>query len=62
LLDADVPADERLYGYHRLDKPLVAIPHKDSWIIAPNDKIEDLLKEHNMEIIQEAKPPEPYKG
>ena len=62
VLDADVPADERLYGYHRLDKPLVAIPHKDSWIIAPNDKIEDLLKEHNMEIIQEAKPPEPYKG
>ncbi len=62
VLDADVPADERLYGYHRLEKPLVAIPHKDSWIIAPNDKIEDLLKEHNMEIIQEAKPPEPYKG
>ena len=62
VLDADVPAEERLYGYHRLENPLVAVPHKDSWIIAPSNKIEKLLKEKNMHLVTEIKPPEPYKG
>ena len=62
VLDADVPAEERLYGYNRLENPLVAVPHKDSWIIAPSNEIEKLLKENNMHLVTEIKPPEPYKG
>jgi|TARA_R100001530_G_C4320933_1_gene155802 hypothetical protein len=62
VLDADVPADERLYGYHRLEKPLVAVPHKDSWIISTNDKIQEVLQEHDMQLVTETRPPEPYKG
>jgi hypothetical protein len=62
VLDCDVPMEERLYGYHRLENPLVAVPHKDTWVIAPNDKIEKILEENNMQLYKEERPPEPYKG
>jgi len=62
VLDADVPPAERLYGYHRLDKPLVAVPHEGKWIIKPIDEIDTELKKYDLEMYQEEKPPEPYKG
>tara|TARA_R100000781_G_scaffold14615_4_gene12142 strand:- start:4258 stop:4977 length:720 start_codon:yes stop_codon:yes gene_type:complete len=62
VLDADVPATERLYGYHRLDRPLIAVPHKEKWIIKPYDEIDDELAKHDLQLHQEEKPPEPYKG
>jgi len=42
VLDSCVDARERLYGYHRLPNPLIAV--------------------HNMTLMTEEKPPEPYKG
>ena len=62
VLDADVPADERLYGYHRLKEPLVAVPHKSKWIIKPINKIDAELAKHDLKLHQEERPPEPYKG
>jgi hypothetical protein len=34
LLDTAVPADEKLYGYHRLDDPLVVITDENGILIA----------------------------
>jgi hypothetical protein len=34
LLDTAVPADEKLYGYHRLDDPLVVITDERGVLIA----------------------------
>ena len=34
LLDTAVPADEKLYGYHRLDDPLVVITDEKGILIA----------------------------
>ena len=63
LLDANVPITERLYGYHRLEDPYVAVPLEDKWVIEKNSKINEVLKEENMSLMKEPpKPPEPYKG
>ena len=62
VLDADVPANEKLYGYHRLEQPLVAVPHKSKWIIKPINEIEKELAKYNLKLHQEERPPEPYKG
>ena len=34
LLDTAVPADEKLYGYHRLEDPLVVITDENGVLIA----------------------------
>lgn len=62
VLDSNVPATEKLYGFHRLDKPLVAIPHKGRFIIGPYDDINDDLAKHGLKINEDVAPPEPYKG
>jgi len=63
LLDANVPITERLYGYHRLADPYVAVPHEDRWIIEKNSKINETLQKENMSLMTEpVVPPEPYKG
>ena len=63
LLDANVPLAERLYGYHRLDDPLVAVPKDNNWIIDTESQIKETLKKNHMDLIgQSEKPPEPYKG
>ena len=36
LLDTDVPPNEKLYGYHRLDDPLVVITNEEGVLIAKN--------------------------
>jgi len=62
ILDSNVSAKERLYGYHRLNDPNVAVPHNGHWIIAPHSKLNAVLAEHNVEMMEEILPPEPYKG
>lgn len=62
VLDSNVPATEKLYGFHRLDKPLVAIPHEGRFIIGPYDDINDDLAKHGLKINEDVAPPEPYKG
>ena len=62
LLDASVPLKERLYGYHRLADPIVAVPHNNQWVIEPHSKIREVLKKENIAVIEEETPPEPYKG
>jgi len=62
VLDSCVSANERLYGYHRLADPPIAVPHKEKWIIASQSNINNVLEEHNMALLTEETPPEPYKG
>jgi len=62
VLDSNVPATEKLYGFHRLDKPLVAVPHEGKFIIGPFDEINDQLEEFGLKINEDVVPPEPYKG
>jgi len=62
VLDSCVNADERLYGYHRLADPPIAVPHKEKWIIASQSNINSVLAENDMTLLTEEKPPEPYKG
>ena len=62
VLDSNVPATEKLYGFHRLDKPLVAVPHEGRFIIGPFDEINNQLEEYGLKINEDVVPPEPYKG
>jgi hypothetical protein len=62
VLDSNVPATEKLYGFHRLEKPLVAVPHEGKFIIGPYDEINSQLEEHGLKINEDVVPPEPYKG
>jgi hypothetical protein len=62
VLDSNVPATEKLYGFHRLDKPLVAVPHEGRFIIGPFDEINDELEQYGLKINEDVVPPEPYKG
>jgi hypothetical protein len=62
ILDCNVPAPERLYGYHRLEKPLVAIPNEGKWIIGNYDEINEKLAKEGLKINEDVAPPEPYKG
>jgi hypothetical protein len=62
VLDSCVNADERLYGYHRLADPPIAVPHEEKWIIASQSNINSVLAENDMALLTEEKPPEPYKG
>ena len=62
VLDSNVPATEKLYGFHRLDKPLVAVPHEGKFIIGPFDEINDQLEQYGLKINEDVVPPEPYKG
>jgi len=62
VLDSNVVATDRLYGFHRLDKPLVAVPHEGKWIIGPYETIDDKLSEHGLILDRDEEPPEPYKG
>ena len=62
LLDSNVGAAERLYGYHRLDDPLVAMPQDGEWHVFPRSMMSEMVKKHNLETIELPKAPEPYKG
>jgi len=62
ILDMNVAATDRLYGYHRLKKPLVAIPHEGKFIIGPYEEINEQLAKKGLKINEDVAPPEPYKG
>ena len=53
---------ERLYGYHRLEDPKVAIPKNNDWFVCNASEMEDLIESGETTIQQEPRPPEPYKG
>ena len=62
VLDSNVPATEKLYGFHRLNKPLVAVPHDGKFIIGPYQDINKQLEQYGLKIDEDVVPPEPYKG
>ena len=63
LLDSNVPVTERLYGYHRLDDPLVAMASPEGdWILCPRSQLSDMVKKHDLTTIRMPTSPEPYKG
>ena len=62
VLDSNGPPTEKLYGFHRLEKPLVAIPHEGEFIIGPYDEINEQLEKHGLKINEDIAPPEPFKG
>ena len=62
LLDSNVGVTERLYGYHRLEDPIVAMPHQDEWVLCPRSQLSKVIQEREIELVKVAKAPEPYKG
>ena len=48
--------------FHRLEKPLVAIPHEGKFIIGPYNEINERLEKVGLKINEDVAPPEPYKG
>lgn len=57
LLDTDVPADEKLYGYHRLDDPLVQVVSEGTLVICKKSESDLYVKEK-----QRVTSPEPLDG
>ena len=63
LLDQNVDLQERLYGYHRLADPKIAMPDNEGeWLVFDSSKLPAIVKEHNLETIELPRSPEPYKG
>ena len=62
LLDSDVPMEERLYGYHRLDDPKVAVPHEDEWFVCNKSEMDKLIETGQTTLQTVPRPPEPFKG
>ena len=62
LLDSNVPLNERLYGYHRLDNPKVALPKGDEWFVCDYSEMEGIIERGETTIKKELRPPEPFKG
>ena len=56
LLDTDVPEDEKIYGYHRLDDPLVQRVINGSLVVSKRSQIEAVREELGLT------PPEPVDG
>jgi|TARA_R110001583_G_scaffold173925_2_gene328081 hypothetical protein len=62
LLDQNVNLEERLYGYHRLADPKIAMPTSDKWLVCNKSDLEAKMKENNIEVVEQISSPEPYKG
>ena len=63
LLDQNVGLEERLYGYHRLANPKIAMPDpQGEWVICDRSELASMVKKHNLETIEVPHAPEPYKG
>ena len=41
---------------------MVAMPHKDEWVLCPRSKLSEVIEEREIELVKVAKAPEPYKG
>ena len=63
LLDQNVDINERLYGYHRLPNPKIAMPNPEGeWVVCDRSELASMVKKHNMETVEPITSPEPYKG
>jgi hypothetical protein len=63
LLDQNVGLEERLYGYHRLANPKIAMPDpQGEWVICDRSDLATMVKKHNLETVEVPHAPEPYKG
>lgn len=63
LLDQNVPIEERLYGYHRLPNPKIAMPNPaGEWVVCNRSELAQMVKKHNLETVELPSSPEPYKG
>ena len=63
LLDQNVPVEERLYGYHRLANPKIAMPSPEGeWVVCDRSDLAKMVKKHNLETVEAMTSPEPYKG
>jgi hypothetical protein len=62
LLDSSVPLNERLYGYHRLNNPKVALPKDDEWFVCDYSEMEEIIERGETTIKKELRPVEPFKG
>jgi hypothetical protein len=63
LLDQNVEIEDRLYGYHRLSNPKIAMPDpQGEWVVCDRSELASMVKKHNLETIELPSAPEPYKG
>ena len=62
LLDQNVPLEERIYGFHRLEDPVVAVNHDSGWIVCGNSQIEIEMKKAGAKVPEPVLSPEPYRG
>tara|TARA_A100001515_G_C4584416_1_gene214031 strand:- start:694 stop:1413 length:720 start_codon:yes stop_codon:yes gene_type:complete len=62
LLDSNVDYRERLYGYHRLNDPVVAYINKGKWVISKNSDFQKAKLDQVINVPGDVKPPEPSKG
>ena len=61
LLDQNVPLEERIYGFHRLEDPVVAVNHDSGWIVCGNSQIEKEMKKAGAKVSEPVLSPEPYR-
>ena len=54
--------EDRLYGYHRLDDPKIAIPDKDEWFVCNKSEMDQMIETGKTTIQTVPRPPEPFKG
>ena len=63
LLDQNVDIKERLYGYHRLPNPKIAMPNPEGeWVVCDRSELAAMVKKHNLETVEPITSPEPYRG
>lgn len=63
LLDQNVDINERLYGYHRLPNPKIAMPNPEGeWVVCDRSELAAMVKKHNLETVEPITSPEPYRG
>jgi hypothetical protein len=62
LLDHNVPIEERIYGFHRLKDPILAVPNEPEWIVCEQSKIEEEMERAGVQMPEEIRSPEPYRG
>ena len=62
LLDQSVPLEERIYGFHRLEDPMVAVPNGTDWIVCNQSSLNEEMEKAGANMPEHVKPPEPYRG
>lgn len=63
LLDSNVVPAERLYGYHRLDDPMLVMTDQEGqFMVCPQSEFNEARRQFNFKQIETPSAPEPYKG